>query len=62
MQSGAQRTPAVQAVAVEEMLEAAPAAAANIAPSAPQNVDGICMSGLNGRTAGGTDGLDTVRG
>ena len=49
-----------QAIAMDEMIDSVPAAAATAPPAVPQNVDGVCQSGLNGLTAGGTDGLDTV--
>lgn len=61
---GASRRQAIavtsQAIAVDEMIETVPAAAATAPPATPQNVDGVCQSGLNGLTAGGTEGLDTV--
>ena len=50
-----------QAIAIDEMIDTVPAAAATASPAGLQNVDGVCQSGLNGLTAGGTDGLDTVR-
>lgn len=48
-----------QAIAIDEMTEA-PYAAAVAPPSTLHNGDGVCQSGLNGLTAGGTEGLDTV--
>lgn len=48
-----------QAIAIDEMTEA-PAAAAVAPPATLNDADGVCQSGLNGLTAGGTEGLDTV--